>query len=91
VLGGFIKPQDFIPTAHALGMKVGLFTIHDSRESSDRGCAIKCENVTKEEEMFYFFRQGVDAMFIENIPESISIRMKFDYELKLASVNQVKV
>jgi hypothetical protein len=69
-------------------MKIGLFTIPDSRENSGRGCAIKCDPINKEEEMFYYFSRGVDAMFIENIPESIAMRMKFDYELKLSNMTK---
>jgi len=76
-----MKPEEFIPEAHRLGKKMTLFTIPDSRESSGRGCAIECDPINKEEEMFYYFERGVDGMFVENIPESSAMRMKFDYEL----------
>jgi hypothetical protein len=64
---------------------MALFTIPDSRESSGRGCAFVCDPTDKEEEMFYFFELGVDGMFVENLPETVALRMKYDYELKLAN------
>lgn len=75
-----------MPAAHRHGVKMTLFTIPDSRESSGRGCALECDPTNKEEEMFYYFNLGVDGMFVENIPESSNLRMKYDYELKLANM-----
>lgn len=86
LMGGFLKPEEFIPEAHRLGVKMTLFTIPDSRESSGRGCAVECDPVDKEEELFYYFNMGIDGMFVENIPETLTMRLKFDYELKLANM-----
>jgi len=86
LLGGFYNPEEFVSEAHRLGVKMTLFTIPDSREGSGRGCAVECDPTNKEEEMFYFFEMGVDGMFVENIPESAMLRMKYDYELQLVNM-----
>lgn len=88
-MGGFVPALQFVTEAHRLGMKMALFTINDSREPSRRGCAITpgCEPENKEEELFYFFEMGVDAIFIESLAESREMRMKFDF---LVQTNQTK-
>ncbi|XP_037033745.1 glycerophosphodiester phosphodiesterase GDPD6-like [Bradysia coprophila] len=89
-MGGFVPAKEFVTEAHRLGMKMALFTINDSREPSRRGCAITpgCDPDDKEEELFYFFEMGVDAIFIESLAESREIRMKFDFQIR---TNQTKV
>lgn len=82
-LGGFVPPADIVKESHALNLKVGIYTIVDSHENSNRGCAVDCEPNDKEKEMFYYFEMGVDAFFVENVPEAIILRMKFDHQLQL--------
>lgn len=83
-MGGFVPAREFATEAHRLGMKMALFTINDSREPSRRGCAVTpgCEPENKEEELFYFFEMGVDAIFIESLAESREMRMKFDFLIR---------
>lgn len=83
-MGGFVPAHKFVSEAHRLGMKMALFTINDSREPSRRGCAITpgCEPENKEEELFYFFEMGVDAIFIESLAESREMRMRFDFLIR---------
>ncbi|CAG7721823.1 unnamed protein product, partial [Allacma fusca] len=78
-LGGFVPPREFAKEVHRHGMKIALYTISDSREPSTRGCAIVpgCEPANKTKEMDYFFKLGVDGLFIENVAESLAILMDF--------------
>lgn len=82
-LGGFVPPQDIVKESHALNLRVGIYTIVDSHENSNRGCAVECEPNDKEKELFYFFEMGVDGVFVENVPEAVILRMKFDHQLQL--------
>ncbi|CAL8127979.1 unnamed protein product [Orchesella dallaii] len=76
-LGGFIKPNKIVPYAKKLGFKVAVHTIYSSWEDSERGCAVRCTNETKEQEMHYFFKMGVNGFFVEGIEESIKIRQEY--------------
>lgn len=89
-MGGFIPAHQFVTEAHRLGMKMALFTINDSREPSRRGCAVTpgCEQENKQEELFYFFEMGVDAIFIESLAESREMRMKFDFLVRMNRTEQ---
>jgi len=78
-LGGFIPARQIVQEAHTLGLKVGIYTIYDSREPSHRGCTVKCDPENKEMELFYYFDMGVDSMFVENVPEAREIRIKYEY------------
>lgn len=82
-LGGFVPPQEIVKESHALNLKVGIYTIVDSHENSNRGCDVACEPNDKEKELFYFFEMGVDGFFVENVPEAVILRMKFDHQLQL--------
>lgn len=75
--GGFIPSEDFSKLVHSNGMKLGIYTIYDSREPSLRGCEIKCAPENKTEELFYYFGIGVDAVFVENIKEASDLRMQY--------------
>lgn len=86
-LGGFVPTEDIVKECHAYNLKVGIYTIVDSRENSNRGCDVQCEPNDKESEMFYYFEMGVDALFVENVPEAVILRMKFDYELQLKQLS----
>lgn len=99
-LGGFMPPQEIVKESHDLNLKVGIYTIVDSHEASNRGCDVECEPNDKEKELFYYFEMGVDGLFVENVPEAVILRMKFDHQLKLKqltssgsglAVNQWKV
>jgi hypothetical protein len=80
--GGFIDPKQIVGQAHALGLKVGIYTIYDSREPSNRGCGIgQCEPENKEMELFYYFDMGVDGMFVENVGEARELRMTYQYRI----------
>jgi len=82
-LGGFMEPGEIVNEGHKLNLKIGIYTIYDSRENSGRGCDIECEPQDKEKELFYFFEMGVDGLFVENIQEALELRMKFDYNLQI--------
>lgn len=80
-MGGFVDPMEIPTQAHALGMAVGIYTIYDSREPSNRGCATGvCDPENKELELFYYFKLGVDGMFVENVMEARELRQKFHYQ-----------
>ncbi|KAG4067348.1 hypothetical protein HA402_000339 [Bradysia odoriphaga] len=85
-LGGFVPPGDIVKECHALNLRVGIYTIVDSHENSNRGCAIQCEPNDKEKELFYYFEMGVDGFFVENVPETVIIRMKFDHQLQIEAL-----
>ncbi len=82
-LGGFVPPEEIVSESHLLNLRVGVYTIVDSHENSNHGCDVACEPNDKEKEMFYFFDMGVDAFFVESVPEAVILRMKFDYQLQL--------
>lgn len=82
-LGGFVPPKDIVKECHDLNLKVGVYTIVDSHENSNHGCDVECEPNDKEKEMFYYFAMGVDAFFVENVPEAVILRMKFDHQLEI--------
>jgi len=82
--GGFIPKEDFPGLVHGKGMELGIYTIYDSREPSHRGCEIQCEKPeNKTEELFYYFRLGVDAIFVENIKEALELELQYDYDQRL--------
>lgn len=85
-LGGFVPPNDIVKESHALNLRVGIYTIVDSHENSNRGCAIQCEPNDKEKELFYYFAMGVDGFFVENVPEAVILRMKFDHQLQIQAL-----
>lgn len=82
-LGGFVPVEDIVKAIHAWNVRVGIYTIVDSRENSNWGCDVECEPNDKQSEMFYYFEMGVDAFFVENVPEAVILRLKFDHELQL--------
>lgn len=75
-LGGFVPKDDIVKECHALNLRVGIYTIVDSHEQSR----------DKEEEMFYYFDMGVDGFFVENVPEAVILRMKFDHQLQIEAL-----
>ncbi|CAL8079896.1 unnamed protein product [Orchesella dallaii] len=82
-MGGFLLPHQFVPFGHSLGLKMSLFTIPDSREHSQRGCAVECmDGLDRKNEMFYYFDMGIDSMFVENVPEAMRIRLEYESLLK---------
>lgn len=82
-LGGFVPPGDIVKESHALNLRVGVYTIVDSHENSNHGCDVKCEPNDKEKELFFYFNMGVDAFFVENVPEAVILRMKFGHQLEI--------
>ena len=86
--GGFIAADKFGEEAHKRKLKLALYTVYDSREPSLRNCSVKCALENKTDELFRYFRLGVDNMFVENIPEARELRIRFDYEMKIAMAVQ---
>ena len=82
-MGGFVKPSDFLEHAHKLGMKFGVYTIYDSRETSSAGCpaGTGCDWGSKQAEMNHFLGMGVDSLFVENVAESRELLLRFEYQL----------
>ena len=82
-MGGFVKPQEFVSEAHRLGMRFGVYTIYDSREPSQRGCATTpgCETNNKTAELGFIFEMGADSVFVENVAEGREILLMFENEL----------
>jgi len=89
-LGGFVPARKFAKEVHRHGMKVVLFTFHDSREPSTRGCAVVpgCQPEDKTKELDYFFELGVDGIFIENVAESRAILMDFEAQEEIRGVRR---
>lgn len=85
-LGGFVPPEDIVKESHELNLRVGIYTIVDSHENSNRGCDVECEPNDKEKELFFFFEMGVDGFFVENVPEAVILRMKFDHQLQIEAL-----
>jgi glycerophosphoryl diester phosphodiesterase len=87
-LGGFVPPRKFAKEVHRHGMKIVLFTIHDSREPSTRGCAVVpgCEPENKTLELDYFFDLGVDGIFIENVAESRAILSGYEDRVEVEAI-----
>lgn len=82
-LGGFVPAKELVSLGHSLNLKMGLFTIYDSHEKSNRGCDIVCDPENKEKELFYYFDMGVDGLFVENVQEAMELRLKYDYNLQM--------
>ena len=84
-MGGFVKPNDFVRHAHRLGMRFGVYTIYDSRETNGEDCDLTpdCGGNSKEAEMNYFLGMGVDSLFVENVAESREILLRFEQTLIL--------
>lgn len=83
-MGGFIPPQEIVEEAHSLGLKIGIYTIYDSREPSGRGCSTgpeNCDPENKEVELFYHFAMGVDGIFVENVQEARELRLTYQYRV----------
>lgn len=79
-MGGFIPPQNVVREAHKAGLKVGIYTIYDSREPSGRGCSTGVENgdpENKEAELYYHFGMSVDGIFVENVEEARELRLAY--------------
>lgn len=78
-LGGFIEPENLVNYVHSLGIKMGIYTLYQSMEKSQRGCAsgVCDEGVTKELELNYYFDLGVDAFFVEGVTDSMRIRERY--------------
>ncbi|KAJ9064007.1 hypothetical protein DSO57_1034933 [Entomophthora muscae] len=79
--GGFLSKCEVVRIAHRLGLKIVLYTFYDSREKSQRGCAIGCESEDARAEYTYYFSMGIDALFVENIGEAIQARTEYNTKL----------
>ena len=90
--GGFVKPHDFVNHAHGLGMRFGVYTIHDSRETTSTAPAVACANAldcvrnSKIFEVNYLVRMGVDGFFMENVAESREILLRFEHDLIIENI-----
>ncbi|KAJ2630418.1 hypothetical protein H4R22_002683 [Coemansia sp. RSA 1290] len=81
-MGGFIPPHELVSEIHKRNMSVSPYTFYDSRQDM----AYLCQTNTsvggfcpadKADEFFYFFQQGVDFMFVENIVEASLLRSRY--------------
>ena len=85
--GGFVKPHDFVNHSHRLGMKFGVYTIHDMRETISAGPAGACTTVPdcsdsiKANEVNYLLRMGVDGFFMDNVADSREILLRLEWNL----------
>ncbi|KAJ1955054.1 hypothetical protein EC988_002093 [Linderina pennispora] len=90
-MGGFIAPDQLVKEIHSRGMEVCPWTFYNSKESLSYLCQEKgikpasrsgfCPK-DKTEEFFYFFEQGADYMFVEDIVEANILRTFFANKLE---------
>ncbi|KAK9760832.1 hypothetical protein K7432_014740 [Basidiobolus ranarum] len=76
-LGGFIPPHRLVKEIHKRKLRAIGFTFYDKHEPSQLGCAKKCIVGTRTEELGYFFKQGIDGLFVEGVSNAIQIRNQF--------------
>ncbi|KAI9296926.1 PLC-like phosphodiesterase [Neoconidiobolus thromboides FSU 785] len=82
-LGGIVPGKQIISECHKRGLRVVLYTFYDSRETSYRGCSVKCEPENARDEYRFYFDLGVDGLFVENANEAIQMRTEYSTELRL--------
>ncbi|KAJ2582352.1 hypothetical protein GGH95_001580 [Coemansia sp. RSA 1836] len=89
-LGGFIAPDKLAAEIHRRGMAISPYTFYDSHQDMAYLCqkGVKPASKTgfcpknKTEEFNYFFAQGVDFMFVENIVEANVLRILYANKLE---------
>ncbi|KAJ2806891.1 hypothetical protein H4R20_001511 [Coemansia guatemalensis] len=84
-MGGFIEPQNLAREIHSRKMAFSPYTLYDSRQEMGYLCQTQKESNSlvacprnRTEELLLFFSLGADYLFVENIPEVINLRTKFD-------------
>ncbi|KAK9708088.1 hypothetical protein K7432_009844 [Basidiobolus ranarum] len=73
-LGGFIPPHKLIKEIHKRKLRAVAYTFYDSHEPSQRGCAVKCTKQSRKQELDFYFKQGMDGLFVEGVSNAIQIR-----------------
>ncbi|PVU91259.1 hypothetical protein BB559_004211 [Furculomyces boomerangus] len=92
-LGGFLSTADLVKECHKRGIELSPYTFYDSRQSLANICdtvsdpRIKFCPKNSKEEQNYMFNLGIDYLFVENVFESQSLRLAFDYEIRYSSEN----
>ncbi|ORX64922.1 PLC-like phosphodiesterase [Linderina pennispora] len=90
-LGGFIAPDQLAKEIHKRGMTISPYTFYDSHQNMLYLCqdpSIKPASRSgfcpknKTEEFFYFFDQGMDYMFVEDIVEANVLRILYANKLE---------
>ncbi|KAJ2023833.1 hypothetical protein IWW57_003968 [Coemansia sp. S610] len=89
-MGGFIKPENLAKEIHRRGMTISPYTFYDSHQDMSYLCTkgVKPDSKSgfcpkdKRDEFFYFFAQGMDFMFVENIEEANVLRILYTNELE---------
>ncbi|KAJ2849532.1 hypothetical protein IWW36_002570 [Coemansia brasiliensis] len=86
-MGGFISPQELVSEIHKRNMSVSPYTFYDSHQDMAYLCQTNSSvggycPADKADEFFYFFKQGVDFMFVENIVEANLLRSRYADKLK---------
>ncbi|ORY01960.1 PLC-like phosphodiesterase [Basidiobolus meristosporus CBS 931.73] len=76
-LGGFIPPHRLMKEIHKRKLRAIGYTFYDSHEPSQRGCAIKCSKESRAQELDYFFKLGMDGLFVEGVSNAIQIRDQY--------------
>ncbi|ORX73005.1 PLC-like phosphodiesterase [Linderina pennispora] len=76
-LGGFIAPDQLAKEIHKRGMTISPYTFYDSHQNMLGFCP-----KNKTEEFFYFFDQGMDYMFVEDIVEANVLRILYANKLE---------
>lgn len=84
-MGGFIQPDQLAHEIHKRGMKISPYTFYDSHQPLLYLCqqGIKPASRSgfcpqnKTAEFFYFFGQGADYMFVEDLVEANVLRVLF--------------
>ncbi|KAJ2000523.1 hypothetical protein GGI04_004116 [Coemansia thaxteri] len=89
-LGGFIAPDRLAAEVHKRGMALSPYTFYDSHQNMNYLCqkGVTPQSKTKfcpkdkADEFFYFFAQGMDYMFVENIVEANILRTFYNNKLE---------
>ncbi|KAJ2450505.1 hypothetical protein EV183_004247 [Coemansia sp. RSA 2336] len=86
-MGGFVPPHELVREIHKRNMSVSPYTFYDSRQDMAYLCQADASvggfcPADKADEFFYFFQQGVDYMFVENIVEARLLRRRFADKLE---------
>ncbi|KAJ2806477.1 hypothetical protein H4S07_003794 [Coemansia furcata] len=89
-LGGFIAPDRLAKEIHKRGMTLSPYTFYDSHQAMSYLCQSGVKPLSKSgfcpkdkrEEFFYFFEQGMDFMFVENIQEANVLRILYTNHLE---------
>ncbi|KAJ2743214.1 hypothetical protein GGI20_003921 [Coemansia sp. BCRC 34301] len=89
-MGGFIAPDKLAKEIHERGMAISPYTFYDSHQDMAYLCQKGVKPASKSrfcpkdktEEFFYFFVQGMDFMFVENIVEANILRILYANKLE---------